>query len=421
MKDDKSPAADSLAPAGSGPGMTSEKGREGGATVLLGITGSIAAYKALELASRLRQRGYKVIAVMTRAAQELVGPASFEAVTANPVAVELFPKVRHHRMEHISLAEAADLLAVVPATANFLAKAAHGLGDDLLTTVALACPAPKLAAPAMNVNMWQSQVVQDNLAHLRQLGWTVVEPEVGHLACGAKGAGRLANLEKIEGAIIGLLNPGPALRNIPILITAGRTEEPLDPIRYLTNRSSGRMGFALAKVAGNCGAKVTLITGASDLEPPQVHKLIRVSRAEDMCRAVLGELDRNRVLIMAAAVADYTPATFSPQKIKKRGAGLTLRLRPTPDILSQAWQRSRGKVLLVGFALETSGLLANAIKKLKEKRLDLIVANDVRALGNRQNQGWLIDSAGRRQRLPWQDKEAMARVILERVAQRLGI
>lgn len=400
---------------GDGPEGVSERR----ATVLLGITGSIAAYKALELASRLRQRGLNVIATMTRAAQELVGPASFEAITANPVAVELFPRVRQRRMEHISLAEAADVLAVVPATANFLAKAAHGLGDDLLTTVALACPAPKLVAPAMNVNMWQSRVVQDNLSRLRGLGWLVVEPETGHLACGTKGAGRLATLETIEEAILGLLCPGPSLKGVSILITAGRTEEPLDPVRYLTNRSSGRMGFALARVAGLWGARVTLIAGATDLEPPRVDKLIRVRRAEEMRQAVLGELDRNRVLIMAAAVADYAPATLSRQKIKKTDARLTLTLRPTPDILYQASQRARGRMLLVGFALETTALLSNALKKMREKRLDLIVANDARAIGSQESQGWLLDSSGLKQRLPWQDKESMARMILEQVAQRL--
>lgn len=392
------------------------RGAAGKKTVLLGVTGSIAAYKALELASRLRQRDINVVAAMTGAACRLVGPASFESVTGNPAAVELFPRSRPQTIEHIALAELADAVVVVPATANFLAKAAHGLADDLLTAVVLAARSPKLAAPAMNVGMWENPVVQSNLEALRSAGWQVVEPEEGFLACGSRGAGRLAKLEKIEAAILGMLGQGGALAGVPVLITAGRTEEPWDPVRFLSNRSSGRMGFALARAAKAQGAKVTLIAGPADLAPPSVDSIISVRTAGEMRRAVMRELPKNRALVMAAAVADFRPKAALGSKIKRSGKSLTLELAPNPDIVAEAALRKKKGTVIAGFALETGDLKDNALKKLKAKRLDLIVANGAGALGSRHNRGWMLFADGRSLRIPEASKEEFAVLVVDQLA-----
>lgn len=384
--------------------------------MLLGVTGSIAAYKALELASRLRQRDINVVAAMTGAACRLVGPASFESITGNPAAVELFPRSRPQTIEHIALAELADAVAVVPATANFLAKAAHGLADDLLTAVVLAARSPKLAAPAMNVGMWENPVVQSNLEALRSAGWQVVEPEEGFLACGSRGAGRLAKLEKIEAAILGMLGQGGALAGVPVLITAGRTEEPWDPVRFLSNRSSGRMGFALARAAKAQGAKVTLIAGPADLAPPSVDSIISVRTAGEMRRVVMRELPKNRALVMAAAVADFRPKAALGSKIKRSGKSLTLELAPNPDIVAEAALRRKKGTVIAGFALETGDLKDNALKKLKAKRLDLIVANGAGALGSRHNRGWMLFADGRSLRIPEASKEEFAVLVVDQLA-----
>ncbi len=385
-------------------------------TVLLGVTGSIAAYKALELASRLRQRDINVVAAMTGAACRLVGPASFESITGNPAALELFPQSRPQTIEHIALAELADAVAVVPATANFLAKAAHGLADDLLTTVVLAAKAPKLVAPAMNVGMWENPVVQRNLETLRSAGWRVVEPEEGFLACGSRGAGRLAGLERIEAAILGMLGKDSALAGVSVLITAGRTEEPWDPVRFLSNRSSGRMGFALARAVQSQGGKVTLITGPTDIEPPLIDKLIKVHTAEEMRRAVMRELPKNQVLVMAAAVADYRPRKYSDKKIKRANGHEALQLEPTPDIVAEAARKKNKGTIVVGFALETNDLKANALKKLRSKGLDMIVANQSSALGSDRNRGVLFYSNGKSEKLPDSSKDSFAQSLVARLA-----
>lgn len=385
-------------------------------TVLLGVTGSIAAFKALDLASRLRQGGVNVVAAMTGAACRLVGPASFESLTGNPVARDLFPQSRPQTIEHIALAELAEVVAVAPATANFLAKAANGLADDLLSTVVLATKAPKLVAPAMNVGMWDNPVVQRNLDALRAAGWLVVEPEEGFLACGASGAGRLARVERIQQAILELLGRGSALDGIPVLITAGRTEEPWDPVRFLSNRSSGRMGFALARAARAQGARVTLISGPADMPPPAVDSIIQVRTAEEMRRAVMRELPRNRALIMAAAVADFRPKTASISKIKRSGKSVSLVLAPNPDIVAEAARKKRKGTIIAGFALETGNLRDNATKKLGAKGLDMIVANDASALGSANNRGWIIFADGRSVRVPATAKEGFARLVVDQLA-----
>ncbi len=389
-------------------------------TVLLGVTGSIAAYKALELASRLRQRGLNVVAVMTGAACRLVGPASFESLTGNPAARELFPERRPQEIEHIALAEMADVLAVVPATANFLAKAAHGIGDDLLSTVVLAAKSPRLVAPAMNVGMWENPVVQENLNKLKAGGWRVVDPEEGFLACGTSGAGRLAKVERIEASILELLVQGDMLAGEAVLITAGRTEEPWDPVRFLSNRSSGKMGFALARAARDQGARVTLVAGQADAAPPPVDRLIKVRTADEMRQAVMRELPGNRALIMAAAVADFRPGKAQAAKIKRTGKRVVLELVPNPDIVAEAARRKKKGTVVAGFALETDNLKANALKKLRAKGLDMIVANEASALGSDRNRGVILFSNGKSERIPESSKDGFAATVIDRLARLLS-
>ncbi|MDI6740134.1 MAG: bifunctional phosphopantothenoylcysteine decarboxylase/phosphopantothenate--cysteine ligase CoaBC [Candidatus Edwardsbacteria bacterium] len=389
-------------------------------TVVLAVAGSIAAYKALELTSRLRKKGIAVVVVMTKNACELVGPASFESLSGNPVATELFPKTKPQPIDHISLAGMADVLAIVPATANILGKAASGIADDLLSTVIIATKAPILAAPAMNVNMWNSAALRANVKTLAARGWTMVGPETGRLACGAEGAGRLASIDTIEAAILKLLGWKDDLKGVPILITAGRTEEPIDPIRFISNRSSGKMGYALARAASRRGASVTLITGPADVPAPDVGEAVKVRTAGEMLKAVTTHLPRTKALIMAAAVADYRPTKASPGKIKKSGRSLNLALAENPDILSYVSKHKKPGTVMVGFALETDALTANAAKKLKTKGLDLIVANRAAALGSDFNIATLITRTGKPVRCRSMSKQELAGVILDSVSELLA-
>ncbi|MRR51741.1 MAG: bifunctional phosphopantothenoylcysteine decarboxylase/phosphopantothenate--cysteine ligase CoaBC [Rhodocyclaceae bacterium] len=385
-------------------------------TVVLGVTGSIAAYKALDLVSRLRKKDIAVIVAMTRSARELVGPASFESLSGNPVAVDLFPRSKPQQIEHIALADAADVLAVAPATANIIGKAAAGIADDLLSTVIMACRAPVVCAPAMNVNMWNSAAVRQNVRTLSGRGWTMVGPAQGRLACGTEGKGRLAPVEQIEAAILEALGWKDDLKGVPVLVTAGRTEEPVDPVRYLSNRSSGKMGYALARAAMLRGARVTLITGPADAAPPAVDALVRVRTADQMLAAVKSHLPGNRALVMAAAVADYKPKHAAAAKIKKSGRATALDLAENPDILKYASQHKKAGTVLVGFALETDALVANATKKLRSKGLDLIVANGAAALGSDDNEAILIRKGGKPVRCGRQSKQDLARAVLDQVS-----
>lgn len=389
--------------------------------IVLGVTGSIAAYKALDLTSRLKKKGFNVVVVMTANACKLVGPASFEALSGNPVALELFPDSKPQNIEHISLAKLADVLAIVPASANFIGKAAAGIADDLLTTVALAVKAPVLLAPAMNDNMWDNRIVKQNVKRLTDGGWHMVLPESGRLACGTVGSGRLASLDAIEEKILSLLGWKRDLSEVPILITAGRTEEPWDPVRYISNRSSGKMGMALAEEASRRGAKVTLITGPADVPVPDVHRIIKVTTAEQMSRAVLKGMPHNKALIMAAAVADYSPKNVSQGKIKKEGTGnINLTLKRNPDILRQASLAKKPGTIMVGFALETKNLIPNAKKKLKEKGLDLIVANPSETLSSRDVKAVFIDRQGKTLKLSAMPKVKLASLILDRMSKLMG-
>ncbi len=348
--------------------------------VVLGVSGGIAAYKAAEIVRLLQDRGLRVQVVMTRAAQEFVRPLTFAALTGEKVITDLFapgnqaPNVES-AVEHIAVAESTDALVVAPATADVIAKLAHGLADDFLTTLALATKAPLVVAPAMNVNMWENAVTQQNVSTLRARGIRVVKPDSGYLACGMVGPGRLAENEKIVAAVLETLGVSQDFAGETVLVTAGPTREQIDPVRYLSNRSSGRMGYALAEAALRRGARVLLISGPTALKPPSAAETAYVETADQMRRAVIDAFNECSVVIMAAAVSDYKPVTTTRQKIKRRGP-FALELEPTSDILAELAERKRNQIV-IGFAAETENLIENARKKLAAKSLDAIVVNDV--------------------------------------------
>ena len=341
--------------------------------IILGVGGGIAAYKAAELARLLMQQDHQVQAVMTEAAQEFVRPLTFAALTGRKVLTDLF--AIEHAIEHIAVAQEHDLLVVAPATADLMAKMAHGLADDFLTTLYLAFTGPVVVAPAMNVNMWNHPATQANLQILRQRGVKIVEPGAGYLACGMTGAGRLAENETIVVAVMEALGASQDLTAETLLITAGPTREKIDPVRYLTNRSSGRMGYALAEAALRRGARVLLVSGPTSLTPPGAAEVTRVESAEEMRDAVLQLLPRATIVIKTAAVSDYRPKAAAGQKIKRKGP-MPLELEATPDILKEL-SLHKGTQIIVGFAAETENVLENARQKLVSKNLDAIVVNDV--------------------------------------------
>lgn len=389
-----------------------------GRILVLGLTGSIAAYKACELASHLVKLGAAVWPVMTDEAAELVGPLTLETLTGHPVGRAMFGPNRRRALEHIDLADQAELVVVAPATANILGKAAHGIADDLLSTVILATRAKVLFAPAMNVHMWENPMVQENVSRLRAKGFAFVEPGRGPLACGYEGKGRMAEPEEILHSILKLLIKRRDLEGKAILVTAGRTEEPLDPVRYLSNRSSGKMGYALARAASQRGARVTLVSGPVSIPPPEGVALCSVQTAEEMKGAVLLRFPKADVLVMVAAVADFRPRKAAKGKIKKGETDLVLSLERTPDILSLVAKRRKAGQRIVGFALETERCLANARRKLREKELDLIVLNSPTALGAETNRVTLIDRKGSVS-LPEMNKAEVADRILDRLIKAL--
>jgi phosphopantothenoylcysteine decarboxylase/phosphopantothenate--cysteine ligase len=390
-------------------------------TVVLGVTGGIAAYKAAELASRLSQEGALVDVVMTQAATEFVTPLTFQSLTHRPVHIGLFDSVKGFDVEHIALAERADVVVIAPATANIIAKVACGLADDLLSCVVLATAAPIVVAPAMNVHMYENSVTQENIAKLRERGLTIVDPAQGHLACGDVGVGRLADLEDVMGAIGLVLGRRGDLAGRRIVVTAGGTQEPIDPVRHITNLSSGKMGYALAEAARDRGATVMLITAPTSLCPPAGVSVSQVQTALEMEREVLQTVPSAEVLIMAAAVADYRPAVMAESKIKKQkgDSGLTLELVENPDILAEVPEGP----LKIGFAAETEDLVEGAERKLREKQLDLIVANDITdpgsTFGSDTNKVVLIDRKGNKEDLPLLSKSEVAHSILDRVVNQL--
>ena len=352
-----------------------------GKTVLLGVTGGIAAYKAAALASALVKLHANVEVVMTDHATKFITPLTFEQLTGRRAMVDTFDRNFSHQVEHISLAERTDLVIIAPATANVCAKLAHGLADDMLTTTVLACCCPKLIAPAMNTNMYENQVTQDNLEILRRYGWEVIEPASGRLACGAVGKGKMPEPEELVEHILHRIAMPQDLIGKKILITAGPTQESLDPVRYLTNHSTGKMGYALAKMAMLRGADVTLVSGKTDLKPVPFVNMVNVISAKDMFEAVSARAEQMDMIFMAAAIADYTPATYVDNKIKKKDGDLSIPLNRTQDILQWLGEHRRADQVICGFSMETENLIENSRAKLIKKNADMICANNLKVEG----------------------------------------
>lgn len=394
--------------------------------IALGVTGGIGAYKAVEVARGLQKRGHDVVAVMTLSATRFVGPVTFEAITRRRVVTDQFEPGANSDIEHIALASSIDLLLIAPATANIIGKFANGIADDFLSTLYLATRAPVLLAPAMNTLMFEHEAVRRNLETLAARGVRFAEPGEGYLACGWIGKGRLAEPDDVVAAAEAILRPDGPLRGLRVLVTAGPTFEDVDPVRFVGNRSSGRMGFALAAEAARRGAEVTLVAGPTELEPPAVREVIRVRSAADMHREVLARVDRLDVVMMAAAVADYAPVERAAQKVEKGDDSITLVLKKTPDILADLGARrlaaGRGP-LLVGFAAETDDLVGRATAKRARKHADLIVANDVSrgdaGFGVDTNAVTIVGPEGA-EALPLQSKTRVAADILDRVEKLLA-
>ena len=385
--------------------------------ILLGVTGGIAAYKAIELTRLMALEEARVRIIMTRSSMEFVQPLSFQVLSGQPVCTDLFDLEAESRIGHIEVATEAELAVIAPATANIIGKLAHGIADDYLTTAILACTAPKIICPAMNVNMFENQAVQENLAKLKSLGFIQVGPDSGDLACGVQGLGRLAPVDEILEHICQVLAPS-SLRGRRVLVTAGPTKEPLDPVRHLTNPSSGKMGFALAKVAKQRGADVTLVSGPTNLVAPYGVRAIQISTARQMYRAVVEEFPEMDAVIMAAAVSDYRPKVAAVEKIKKLGDSDSLELERTEDILLRLGELREGQIL-VGFAAETSNLLENAKEKLHRKNLNFIVANDLTradaGFASDTNEVTIVWPGGEVERIPLETKELIAVEIWDRV------
>ncbi len=352
-----------------------------GKTVLLGVTGGIAAYKAAALASALVKQHAAVEVVMTENATKFVTPLTFEQLTGRRVMVDTFDRNFSHQVEHIALADRTDLVMIAPATANVCAKLAHGLADDMLTTSVLACRCPKLIAPAMNTNMYENPVTQDNLAILRRYGWEVMEPASGRLACGAVGKGKMPEPEDLLQHILRHLALPHDLTGKKVLVTAGPTQESLDPVRYLTNHSSGKMGYALARMAMLRGADVTLVTGPTAIAPPPFVHVVNVTSAADMFEAVTAYAGDSDFIFKAAAVADYTPAQVADNKLKKSDSDMAIPLKRTQDILAWLGSHRREGQIICGFSMETENMLENSQKKLTKKNVDMICANNLKQDG----------------------------------------
>ena len=349
-----------------------------GKTVVLGITGGIAAYKACELASRLRKAGAETYVIMTKNACEFVAPLTFETLTNHPVVTDTFARPETWEVEHVALAKKADVFVIAPATANIMAKMACGIADDMLSTTVLATKAPVLIAPAMNTGMWENAATRQNTETLKKRGVHFVGPDGGYLACGDTGAGRMSEPEAIFDAICSLLCPVQDMAGLNVLVTAGPTRESLDPVRYITNHSSGKMGYAIAEAAQKRGANVTLLSGPVQLTAPVGVEVVDVLSTQDLYDSMMERCDRQHIIIQAAAPADFTPVTFAEEKIKKVNDGLmTIELKETPDVAKAVGERKQKGQVLVGFAAETEKLTEHAKKKLSKKNLDMIVANDV--------------------------------------------
>lgn len=391
-----------------------------GKTVLLGVTGGIACYKSANLASALVKQGANVQVVMTRNATEFIGSHTFESLTGNRVSVDTFDRNYQFQVEHIALADQADLVLVAPATANVLAKLAHGLADDMLTTTILACNCPKIAAPAMNTKMYENPVTQDNLDILRKYGWEIVEPASGRLACGAVGKGKMPEPEDLLETVLHALSHEKDMTGLKVLVTAGPTREALDPVRYLTNHSTGKMGYAIAKAAAARGAEVTLVSGPVNLKKPPYMEVVDIVSAQDMFEAVTSRAPTQDIIIKAAAVADYRPANLAEDKIKKSGndSDLSLPLSRTSDILAWLGQHRSPGQFLCGFSMETRDMVENSKQKLEKKHIDLIAANNLKqegaGFGVDTNLLTLISPDGAKE-LPLMSKEEAAHALLDEI------
>jgi len=393
-----------------------------GANIVIGVTGGIASYKSIDIVSRLRKAGASVHVIMTESATKFVTPLTFREISGNPVVSDMWEEPKTWNVQHIALATIADLFLVAPATANVIGKIANGIADDMLTTTIMATKAPILFAPAMNTNMYTNPITQHNIKQLLDFGYNFIEPECGMLACGVEGQGRLPDPAVIVDKVISLLRPNQSLCGKTVLVTAGGTREPIDPVRYIGNRSSGKMGYALAEAAAGRGAQVILISGPTSIANPPGVEVIRVETARQMRETVLNYYNKANIVIKAAAVADYKPQNPYEHKIKKKDENLTLVLEKNPDILSELGQL-KTQQFLVGFAAETQDLVSNAKTKLFKKNLDMIVANDVTAAGAGFNADTnivkLLYSDGRIEELPRMPKTTLARIILDKIDEQI--
>ncbi|WP_024620690.1 bifunctional phosphopantothenoylcysteine decarboxylase/phosphopantothenate--cysteine ligase CoaBC [Metaclostridioides mangenotii] len=390
-----------------------------GKTVILGVSGGIAVYKSCDLVSKLKKLGLNVHVIMTEAATEFVSPLTFQSLSQNYVVSDMFAEPKTWDVEHISLAKKADLFLIVPASANVIGKIANGIADNMLTTTVMATKAPILIAPAMNTNMYENVIVQKNIEFLEDLGYKFVDPDSGRLACGDIGAGKLANVDIIVSRVVDMLNVEQDLKGQKIVVTAGPTVERIDPVRYLSNRSTGKMGYSIASEAAKRGAEVTLISGPTNLKAPiGLSRYIQIESAEDLFNAMVDNFDDNKVFIQSAAVADYKPNEYSDKKIKKSNDDLVINLGRNKDIAYEIGKNKKDKVL-VAFAAETNDLVKHAKGKIAKKNLDFIVANDLTQEGAGfkadTNIVKIIDREGSIEEYPIMKKEEVANIILDKV------
>ena len=392
-----------------------------GKTVLLGVTGGIAAYKIANLASALVKLHADVNVIMTQNATKFINPITFESLTGNKCIVDTFDRNFKFKVEHIALAELADVFMIAPASANVIGKIANGIADDMLTTTFMACKKKKILAPAMNTNMYENPIVQDNIKKLKDYGMEIIEPATGYLACGTTGSGKLPDEKILLEYILREVAYEKDLSGKTVLVTAGPTREAVDPVRFISNHSTGKMGYAIARAASLRGARVILVSGPVSIEPPLFAELVPVVSAEDMYNAVMKYKDDADIIIKSAAVADYTPVTISSEKIKKQDGDMRIELRRTKDILKELGQSRRENQFICGFAMETENLIENAVKKLESKNVDMIVANSLKTegagFGTDTNVVTLITKDGKTE-LPIMSKTDVAMKILDAAVNR---
>ena len=389
-----------------------------GKTVILGVSGSIAAYKIASLASALVKLHCDVHVIMTKNATNFIHPITFETLTGNKCLVDTFDRNFDYSVEHVALAKRADVVMVAPATANVIAKMAHGLADDMLTTTILACQCPKIVAPAMNTRMFRNSIVQDNMKLLQCYGMEVIDPACGYLACGDTGEGKMPEPELLLQYILKALVVKKDMEGLNVLVTAGPTQEALDPVRYITNHSTGKMGYAIAKAAAMRGAKVTLVSGPVEIAPPPFVEVVDVVSAEDMFKAVTSRSAKQDIIIKTAAVADYRPAVVATEKVKKKDGDMSIALERTKDILAYLGANKRAGQFLCGFSMETENMLENSITKLVKKNLDMVIANNLKVegagFGTNTNVVTIITRKGGEQ-LPLMSKDEVADKILDAI------